>query len=967
MSNPYSPYGTGQAPYYGAPPPGPSPYGAYPGAAPYPPAGPYGATPGANPAPYPPYGHAPAPAPAPARPSSSYHGSTGLAQPSSGSGPYYAPAPGPSGLYNPTGSQMAPPSGPYSPYGSTTGPYSPPGATPYPSGPYMAGPYAPAAGNPATGAPGPYAPAASGNAGTPYAPAAGGGGGGGGGSGGNPSYAGPVPGGSPYAPVPGGSTHSPYGSGSFTPATPSNPYNTSATAAPSNPYAAPATAAPTAPPPGAPYSATAPVVASPYSTSTGSLAAGTPTVPVVSSPYATGTVPSSTSFPASQGPPTPYSSTPSPAPTPYTSDPKREPPARPSPYQQQMSPHSQQPQPQPQQPHNPYTAASSQAPPGIGGQHATPAFNPYENFARPNTPSTATPTASGPPTMTTTMSGAAPAAATVPAAAPPTETLLPSLSAMAVSSQAAVSSFDDIPLADPFQFTRALEQQAADVSALCAGHHPSHPSLRRVGPAAGTPAAGDPIPAGIRADREVVLHSQADIALYFGNAKSPASHPVTATLTSHRVLFTEASADGTPTPGRASWFLELDRVRALGRRIAMPFKSARVLLSVDPPLVGDADFTSFLGHHQQESSGQDTRLERFDERVLRVRCLLPDFQPASTIHSLVQSSPSGQSARQLVRLVEPRIAATLPNQVDWGQQIHLSFRAGGQPAFLAALEKALQRRDWLRQAVQHLNDERSRNTTSTRQSGIAQAMAAAAASRQRALETVNTEASDLETLMFRAQAIVELVKAHNVRLKRQQAEEHGEESTDSLDQESSCVRDYLQDLGITSPVTRDTAGGDYWQALSRELSSFVGRLLQRKNVQAITLTDLFCDFNRARGAGALVSPADLARAADLLPSVSSTGSGRFATRRLPSGVVLVLNADTFTDDAVVDRVLNLFPDNESPDAATGVTPADVAVAERVGIILAQEFLMLAERTGLLCRDESVQGLRFFRNHFQTAL
>lgn len=91
---------------------------------------------------------------------------------------------------------------------------------------------------------------------------------------------------------------------------------------------------------------------------------------------------------------------------------------------------------------------------------------------------------------------------------------------------------------------------------------------------------------------------------------------------------------------------------------------------------------------------------------------------------------------------------------------------------------------------------------------------------------------------------------------------------------------------------------------------------------------------------ALVSPADLARAADLLPSVSSTGSGRFATRRLPSGVVLVLNADTFTDDAVVDRVLNLFPDNESPDAATGVTPADVAVAERVGIILAQEFLMV---------------------------
>ncbi|KXZ51477.1 hypothetical protein GPECTOR_12g440 [Gonium pectorale] len=65
-------------------------------------------------------------------------------------------------------------------------------------------------------------------------------------------------------------------------------------------------------------------------------------------------------------------------------------------------------------------------------------------------------------------------------------------------------------------------------------------------------------------------------------------------------------------------------------------------------------------------------------------------------------------------------------------------------------------------------------------------------------------------------------------------------------------------LGISSPVTRETAGARYHIELSRQLADFLAAPLQRCG-GLMSLPDVYCLFNRARGTE-LVSPDDLLQA-----------------------------------------------------------------------------------------------------------
>lgn len=65
----------------------------------------------------------------------------------------------------------------------------------------------------------------------------------------------------------------------------------------------------------------------------------------------------------------------------------------------------------------------------------------------------------------------------------------------------------------------------------------------------------------------------------------------------------------------------------------------------------------------------------------------------------------------------------------------------------------------------------------------------------------------------------------------------------------------MLDMGITSPVTRENAGGAYYQQLARQLAEFLGDYMPR-NGGIMTLSDIYCMFNRARGVE-LVSPDDV--------------------------------------------------------------------------------------------------------------
>jgi ESCRT-II complex subunit VPS36 len=48
----------------------------------------------------------------------------------------------------------------------------------------------------------------------------------------------------------------------------------------------------------------------------------------------------------------------------------------------------------------------------------------------------------------------------------------------------------------------------------------------------------------------------------------------------------------------------------------------------------------------------------------------------------------------------------------------------------------------------------------------------------------------------------------------------------------------------------------------------------------------------------------------------------------------------------------------------GVGAGDVAESLVIPLILAREYLLMAESKQILCRDEGPEGLRFFHNFFQ---
>ena len=137
------------------------------------------------------------------------------------------------------------------------------------------------------------------------------------------------------------------------------------------------------------------------------------------------------------------------------------------------------------------------------------------------------------------------------------------------------------------------------------------------------------------------------------------------------------------------------------------------------------------------------------------------------------------------------------------------------------------------------------------------------------------------------------------------------------------------------------------------------------------MVDLWAAFNRARGGVELVSPMDFLKAAKLWEKLKLP----LRLRTFKSGVMVVQSRDR-TDDATIKALLTWLrerhdvpPDKEVPwdwqHFGRGITAQDVA--ERFGWSLgvAEEELDMAEERGVLCRDDGVEGMRYWENYIDT--
>jgi ESCRT-II complex subunit VPS36 len=301
------------------------------------------------------------------------------------------------------------------------------------------------------------------------------------------------------------------------------------------------------------------------------------------------------------------------------------------------------------------------------------------------------------------------------------------------------------------------------------------------------------------------------------------------------------------------------------------------------------------------------------------------------------------------------------------ESFKLSFRGGGEKIFYERLKGCMVQRKWLLQGAPPVPtaSERSVSGTST---PIGERVKAGgiAGLEQRRLEVqknneivIGTAFEDLEALMASAKEIIAL------------AESFAGTSGVGGSSESSAVANAL---GLVT--TKDMLGGGsnsetlYISELSRNLAEFLtddARGVLRKAGGIISLVDLWAMFNRARGGVELVSPLDFEKAARLWEKLKLP----VRLREFKSGVLVVQGWDR-TDEKTIKALLawlsdlHVFP----PDREVawdwqlfgrGVTVQDAA--ERFGwsIGVAEEELEMAEEKGALCREEGIEGTKFWEN------
>lgn len=155
------------------------------------------------------------------------------------------------------------------------------------------------------------------------------------------------------------------------------------------------------------------------------------------------------------------------------------------------------------------------------------------------------------------------------------------------------------------------------------------------------------------------------------------------------------------------------------------------------------------------------------------------------------------------------------------------------------------------------------------------------------------------------------------------------------------------DMGIASPITRQSAGAVYHQQLARQLADFLVEPLRHAGGM-VTLPDVYCIFNRARGAE-LVSPDDVLKVCKLWPTLGIS----LCLRRFDSGLTVVHDAG-YSDEQTCARLGTLAYQSEG-----GITVADVARLCAVTLAVAREYLTIAEGRCVLCRDEGPEGVSYF--------
>lgn len=273
--------------------------------------------------------------------------------------------------------------------------------------------------------------------------------------------------------------------------------------------------------------------------------------------------------------------------------------------------------------------------------------------------------------------------------------------------------------------------------------------------------------------------------------------------------------------------------------------------------------------------------------------------------------------------------------------VKLGFKDKIDAEFVSALNQAIQEKKW--EVCRNQKPAETQPVIKPR-SGIVGIERGLEEKHKAARETISVAFQDLNKLMVMAKDMIILSKNISSKIRERQG--------DITDDETIKFKSYLLSLGVDDPVTRDAFNNetDYFRKLATEISNIMEKPLN--DVSGImALTDVYCRVNRARGLE-LLSPEDFLHACKMLKKLQLP----VVLREFDSGVK-VLQLSSQSDKSIVEDTSKLLNSN------TFLTAESLARLLDISVILAKERLITTEKFGKACRDESIEGLRFYVNKF----
>ncbi|KAF9435843.1 hypothetical protein BGZ76_005391 [Entomortierella beljakovae] len=359
------------------------------------------------------------------------------------------------------------------------------------------------------------------------------------------------------------------------------------------------------------------------------------------------------------------------------------------------------------------------------------------------------------------------------------------------------------------------------------------------------------------------------------------------------------------------------------------------------------------GTELQDENSRAFMVHRQEQHQRSIKQLPSTINPSNETASPAESATTKSSGGSRFLAGFYSSGASSPKLGEDANSVKLSFRAGGNSTFQTLLKAAMAAKAWeSKPKIQKVdisksttNSESASSSPAIKVGGISGIMRTAESNKKATDETLSQAFQDLQGLMDKAAEMVALAETISSRLAK---------SNTMNNEETATFKTYLLSMGIASPVTKDTAGAVFHKELARELVEFISPIVQREG-GTMSLMDVYCVFNRARGVE-LISPKDLHTACQMFQELNLS----LRMRKFESGLLVIQTLARYSDDevstSIADRIQKLPP-------GAGLSAIELASAIQISVALAQEQLLMTEARGLICRDESVEGLRFYDNLF----